>query len=92
MKEAKETAVKKLRNFLLLRKIGKDEKIEVSEEEVDKQIQNMSYYYNYKPEDLKKRLVDSGNISGVYDDVMINKVTDFIAENAKVEYIEPKKK
>ena len=90
MKEAKESAVKKLRSFLLLRKIGKDEKIEVVEEEVDKHIQSMSYYYGYKPEELKQRLVDSGNISQVYDDVLINKVTDFIAENAKVEYVEPK--
>ena len=91
MKEAKESAAKKLRNFLLLRKIGKEEKIEVVEEEVDKHIQSMSHYYGYKPEDLKKRLVGSGNISQVYDDVLINKVTDFIAENAKVEYVEPKK-
>jgi len=87
MKEAKTNAAKKLRNFLLLRKIGKKEKIEVVEEEVDKHIQNMSYYYGYKPEELKKRLVDTGNISQVYDDVLINKVTNFIAENAKVEYI-----
>jgi trigger factor len=91
MKEAKENAAKRLRNFLLLRKIGKEEKIEVIEEEVDKHIQSMSYYYGYKPEDLKKRLIDSGNISQVYDDVLINKVTDFIAENAEVEYIVPKK-
>ncbi len=90
MTEAKENAAKKLRNFLLLRKIGKNEKIEVSEEEVEKHIQSMSYYYGYKPEELKQRLVETGNISQVYDDVLINKVTDFIAENADVEYVEPK--
>ena len=90
MKEAKENAAKKLRNFLLLRKIGKEEKIEVVEEEVDKHIQSMSYYYGYKPEELKKRLIDTGNISQVYDDVLINKVTDFIADKAEVEYVDSK--
>ena len=89
-KEAKENAAKKLRNFLLLRKIGKEEKIEVVEEEVDKHIQSMSHYYGYKPEELKKRLIDSGNISQVYDDVLINKVTDFIADKAEVEYVDSK--
>ena len=90
MNEAKENAAKKLRNFLLLRKIGKNEKFEVNEEEVDRHIQSMSYYYGYKPDELKQRLVETGNISQVYDDVLINKVTEFIAENADVEYVEPK--
>jgi len=90
MEEAKEIAIKKLKSFLLLRKIGKEEKMEVSDEEVDKHIQSMSHYYGYKAEELKKRLLDSGNISQVYDEVLINKVTDFIADNAEVEYIEVK--
>ncbi|MCP4180041.1 MAG: trigger factor [bacterium] len=90
MAEAKESATKRLRNFLLLRKIGKNEKIEVNDSEVSKHIESMSQYYGYKPEDLKQRLISSGNINQVYDEVLINKVTDFIVENAKVEFIAEK--
>ena len=87
MNEAKEKAMKRLRNFLLLRKIGKLENINVEEHEVEKHIDSMSYYYGYKADDLKKRLVSSGNISQVFDEVLIDKVTDFIVENANTEYI-----
>ena len=87
MNEAKEKAIKKLRNFLLLRKIGKIESISVEEHEVEKHIESISYHYGYKADDLKKRLVSSGNINQVFDDVLINKVTDFIVENANTEYI-----
>ena len=90
MQEAKVGAVKRIKNFLLLRKIGKLENIKVSEEEVEKHIDSMSYYYGYKPEELRKKLVDSGNIEQVFDEVLISKVTDFIADNAVVELV-PKK-
>jgi len=87
LNEAKERAIKKLRNFILLRKIGRIEKIDVAEHEVEKHIESMSYYYGYKPNDLKKQLVSSGNMDRVFDDVLINKVTDFIVENANAEYV-----
>ncbi|MCF7791780.1 MAG: trigger factor [Victivallales bacterium] len=90
MEEAKEKAEKRVKKFLLLRKIGKEENIEANEQELDKYIQQMSYYYGQKPEELKKRLVDTGNISQVYDEVLVNKVTDFLADNAEVTYMETK--
>lgn len=88
MEEAKEAAIKKLRNFLLLKKIGNLENIKVSEEEIDRYIQNVSYYYGSKPEEIKRRLIENGNISYVSDEVLINKVTDFMAKHADVTYIE----
>ena len=91
MKEAEEKAVKRVRNFLLLRKIGKLENIQVEEHELDKHIQQMSYYYGQKPEEIKNKLISSGNISQVADEVLINKVTDLIAKEANVTYVEPKK-
>lgn len=87
MNEAKEKAIKRLRNFLLLRKIGKIENINVEEHEVEKHIESLSYYYGYKANDLKKRLVSSGNMSQIFDDVLINKIVDFIVENSNTEYI-----
>ena len=91
MKEAEEKAVKRVRNFLLLRKIGKEEKIQVSEMELDQHIQQMSYYYQQKPEDIKRRLVNSGNVSQVMDEIMISKVTEMIAKEADVTYVEAAK-
>ena len=87
MNEAKEKAIKRLRNFLLFRKIGKIENINVEEHEVEEHIESMSYYYGYKADDLKKKIISSGNIGQVFDDVLINKVTDFLVENANIEYI-----
>jgi trigger factor len=91
MKEAEEKAVKRVRNFLFLRKIGKLENLQVEEHELDKHIQQMSYYYGQKPEEIKNKLINSGNISQVADEVLINKVTDLIAKEAEVTYVEPKK-
>lgn len=90
MQEAKVGATKRIKNFLLLRKIGKLENIKVTEDEVERHIESMSHYYGYKPEELRKKLVDSGNIEQVFDEVLISKVTDFIADNAVVELV-PKK-
>lgn len=87
MNEAREKATKRLRNFLLLRKIGKIENISVDENELEKHIESMSHYYGYNANDLKKRLVSSGNIDQVFEDVFINKVTDFVVESANTEYI-----
>ncbi|HBM16488.1 MAG TPA: trigger factor [Lentisphaeria bacterium] len=87
MNEAKEGAIKRLKNFLILRKIGKLEDIKVSEQEVEKHIDSMSYYYGYKPEELRKKLIESGHIEQVFDEVLIAKVTDFIAEKALVEFV-----
>ena len=87
MKDAEGKAVNRVRNFLLLRKIGKLENVQVDEQELDKHIQQMSHYYGQKPEEIKKRLIDSGNISQVADEVLINKVTDLIAKEAEVTYV-----
>ena len=87
MKDAEEKAIGRVRNFLFLRKIGKIEKLQVEDHELDRHIQEMSHYYGQKPEEIKKRLVDSGNISQVVDEVLINKVTDLIAKDAEVTYV-----
>jgi trigger factor len=91
MKEAEEKALVRVKNFLLLRKIGKVEKLQVEEQELDRHIQQISQHYGQKPEDVKQKLMDSGNISQVVDEVLINKVTDLIANEAEVTYVESKK-
>lgn len=83
-KEAKEQALKNLRQNLLLRKIAKLEDISVEEAEVDQQIRGISMYMGYKDDELKKRLMSSGNIQKIADDVLIRKVSDFLADNAEV--------
>ena len=80
--------MKKVRNFLLLRKIGKLENISVEDHEVEEHIESVSHRYGYKAEDLRKQLISSGNISQIFDEVFINKVIDFIVENANTEYIQ----
>ena len=83
LEEAKANAAKKMKKFFILRKIANAEKITVSEEEVDMQIRQMSAYLGYKEKDVRKMLDRNGAYSEIQSDILMAKVVDFIADQAK---------
>ena len=72
-----------MKKFFILRKIANAEKITVSEEEVDMQIRQMSSYLGYKEKDVRKMLDRNGAYSEIQSDILMAKVVDFIADQAK---------
>lgn len=74
-------AVQRIQNTLVLEQIAKEENIEVSEEEVDKEIERMASTYRMEVDKLKEYMAE-GEREQVKKDLAIQKAVDLILENA----------
>jgi trigger factor len=79
--QMKEDAEKRVRVALTLEAIAKAENIEVTEEEVNEELEKMAKAYNLEVEKLKELL---GNLDGVKEDLKWRKTIDFLVEHSKV--------
>ncbi len=86
----KENAVKSLKSQLIFNKIIEDEKIEVSDEEMDEEIKKQAEMYNMPVEDLKKTFGEAGLKEYLSSDIKQKKVADFLLANAKITKSEDK--
>ncbi len=80
--ERREDAKKQVKAELVLNKIATLENIEVSEEEVDKEIEKMASIYNMEAEKLKSTM--GPEINNLKEDMKLRKVVDFLLENAVI--------
>ena len=85
--ESRDQAVKSIKRRLVLEAIAKDEKIEVSEKEIDSKIEELSKAYGRKVEDLK---AINEVIEGVKTDIKDEKVIKVLIDNAKVKEVSEK--
>ncbi len=92
LKTAEKNAAERTKRFLVLRKIAREEGIEIQDSEVDKRIQMMSRVYGYKEKELKQKMESSGRIEELHMDIIMGKVSDFIIENAEIKTAAPAKK
>lgn len=79
--QMKEEAEKRVRVTLTLEAIVKAENIDVTEEEVEKELQEMASLYNLSVDQLKELL---GTLDGLKEDLKMRKAIDFLVENSKV--------
>ncbi|QSB49880.1 trigger factor [Parageobacillus toebii] len=79
--QMKEDAEKRVRVALTIEAIAKAENIEVTEEEINEELEKMAKAYNLEVEKLKELL---GNLDGVKEDLKWRKTIDFLVENSKV--------
>ena len=84
--QMKDDAEQRVKTNLTLTAIADAENIEVSDEDIDKELEKMSEQFNISVEDIKSTL---GNTDVVKNDVRIQKVIDLLRDNAK--YVEAKK-
>jgi trigger factor len=75
----KEEAEQRVRGNLTLEAIGKAENIEVSEEDVNAELEKMAEMYKMPIEDIKKAI---GGAEGVKSDLRIRKTVEFLVENS----------
>ncbi len=80
----KENAEKSLKTQLIFNKIIEDEKIEVSDEEMEEEIGKQAEIYNMPVEDLKKSFGEAGLKEYLSSDLKQKKLIDFLLDNAKV--------
>jgi trigger factor len=78
--QMKEEAVIRVRTNLTLEAIAKAENLEVTDEEVDAELENMAGMYNMTVDSIKQAL---GGLEGVKTDLKLKKAVDFLVENKK---------
>lgn len=78
--QMKEEAEGQVRTSLVLEAIAEAEKLEATDEDVDKELAKMAEVYKMEVEAIKKAL---GNLDAVKGDLKIKKAIDFLVENKK---------
>ncbi len=81
--QMREDAAKTVKNELVLEKIGKAEKIEATEEELEEQLKTMAAQYKQELDKLKSNLRDQ-DLKYIKEGIIVRKTIDFLVENAKV--------
>jgi trigger factor len=79
--QMKEDAASRVRVNLTLEAIVNAENIEVTDEDVDKELENMATAYNMGIDQIKMAL--GGNLDAVKGDLKMKKAVEFLVENSK---------
>ena len=79
--QMRDDAKKRVKTNLTLEAIIKEEGLEVSEEDVNAELENMSSMYNVEVEQLKQML--GGNTNMIEQDLKFKKAIDFLVEHSK---------
>lgn len=79
--QMKEEAATRVRVNLTLEAIAKAENIEVTDEEVNAELQKMSEMYNMTADQIQAVL--GGSLDGIKGDLQLKKAVDFLVENSK---------
>lgn len=81
--QMKADAEKRVRTNLVLEAIAEAEKIEVTEEEINEELQKMADMYKMEVEKIKQMLALQGGNEAVEADLKLRKAIDFLVENSK---------
>ncbi|WP_088033121.1 trigger factor [Evansella clarkii] len=76
-------AEKRVRMNLTLEAISEAENLEVSEEEVDQEIEKMAEMYQRSADEIKQILAMQGGADTLKGDLKVRKAIDFLVENSK---------
>lgn len=82
--QMKEDAEKRVRANLTLEAISNKENIEVSEEEVQEELNKMSEMYKLEVEQIKQMLAMQGGEDAIKSDIKLRKAVDFLLENSTI--------
>ena len=78
----REDAEQRVRVNLTLEAIAQKENIEVTDEEVDQELQKMAEMYQLEVEDMKQRLTAMGQLESLKNDLKVRKAIDFLVNNS----------
>jgi trigger factor len=86
---AKNGAKERLKVAFLLQKIAEKEDIKVSQEEIGQRIHTLAAMYQIPPEKFAKDLQKRNGLIEIYDQIMNERVMEFLQTNAKIEDVPP---
>ena len=81
--EFREEALKKVKTRMLVSKIAEQEKLEVTQEEIEQEIEMMADLYKVEIDKVKEMLGPQ-QVSFIEKDLKMKKAVDFVFENAKI--------
>ncbi|MNS20408.1 Trigger factor [compost metagenome] len=76
-------AEKRVRNNLVLEQISKEENIEVTEDELNAELNTMAEAYKRTPEEIRNILAANGSLGSMREEVLLRKTIQFLLENSK---------
>lgn len=76
-------AEKRVRNNLVLEAIAKAEKIEVTQDEINKELNDMAEAYKRTPEEIRNILAANGSLGSLNEEILIRKTVQFLVDNSK---------
>jgi trigger factor len=86
---AKQGARERLKVAFLLQKIAEKEDIKVSQEEIAQRIHTLATMYQIPTEKFAKDLQKRNGLIEIYDQIMNDKVMEFLQKNAQIEDVAP---
>jgi trigger factor len=84
---ATSSAKERVKVAFLLQRIAEKEDIKVAQEEIGARISHLAAMYQIPPEKFAKDLQKRNGLIEIYDQVMNEKVINFLQENAKIEEV-----
>lgn len=92
MKSTQEDALKRIKNTLVIDKIAKLEKIDMNADDMTAKVAEMQSAYGLdKTEVMKQLAMNPTMLSAVSQQILSEKVTDFLVKNNTMNYVAPKK-
>jgi len=91
-KQMQAQAERDVRGAMLLEKVAEAEKVEISDEEVNEEIERMAQYYRTTPEEIRGSLAQQGGEANIANSLRTRKAVEALATNAKItdgEWIDP---
>jgi trigger factor len=81
--QMKVDASKRVRNNLVLEAVAKAENLEISDSDVEEELENLSKMYSRPAEELKSLFASNGYLETLNSDLKVRKAVKFLLENAK---------
>jgi len=91
-KQMQAQAERDVRGAMLLEKVAEAEGVEISDTEVNEEIERMAQYYRTTPEEIRSSLAQQGGEANIANSLRTRKAVEALATNAKItdgEWIDP---
>ncbi|MCJ8013823.1 trigger factor [Paenibacillus sp. KQZ6P-2] len=81
--QMKDDAEKRVRNNLVLEQIAKEANIEVTEEDINKELETMAEAYKRSADEIRNILTANGSLASLRDEISLRKTVELLVENSK---------
>jgi trigger factor len=81
-------AAHRLKTNFILHRIAEQEKIQITREELDKNIREQAAHYNVSVDKMRKQLEENNGLNGLAEQLLLGKTLDFLKANVTIERAE----